>query len=149
VGDRFLNRVFGRNSRGAHAARGCAGAWFAGLALYVQIIAGAFCAAGTADAAFDTLADSPFPICHSQSSDEAIAQALNSDDKDGGQAPAHRHSCPFCPVHGQAAMAPPPSVAGLAIPLAVSITPEHAAFIFPSPAHFPAGAPPRGPPADV
>ncbi|MGO9007471.1 MAG: DUF2946 family protein [Beijerinckiaceae bacterium] len=124
--------------------RGRAGAWFAGLALYVQIIAGAFCVAGTANAAFDTLPDSPFPICRSQRGDEASAQT-----PDGGQAPAHHHSCPFCSVHGQATMAPPPSVAGLEIPLAVSMTTEQAAFIFPSPARFRAGAPPRGPPSAV
>jgi hypothetical protein len=144
VGDRFRKKIFRQNSRSALTARGHAGTWFAGLALYVQIIAGAFCAAGTANAAFDTLADSPFPICHAQSRDEASAQT-----PDGGQAPAHHHSCPFCSVHGQAAMAPPPAVAGLEIPLAVSVTPEQAALIFPSPSRFPAGAPPRGPPADA
>lgn len=147
--DRGRSRTIGRNKRKTLVAHGRAGGWFAVLALYVQIIAGALCAAGTANAAFDTRADSPFPICQTQPNDTRSAQTQDNDHKDGGHAPAHEHNCLLCSVHCQAAMAPAPSLGGIAAVFAVSIVPQHAAFIFPSVARFPAGAPPRGPPSAV
>ncbi len=149
MGNRVRNKVTERNKRYALAARAGAFSWLAALALYVQIIAGALCAAGTANAAFDTGADSPFPICQTQSNDTRSAQTQDNDHKDGGHAPAHEHNCLLCSVHCQAALAPAPSLGGIATVFAVSITPEPAPFIFPSAARFPAGAPPRGPPSAV
>ncbi|MGP0060867.1 MAG: DUF2946 family protein [Beijerinckiaceae bacterium] len=118
-------------------------AYLALLALLLQVIAVALCPCGLASAAAH--AQAAMPHCHEVASDTP-SDHRQSDDPAQGQ---HSH-CPFFfSAHCHAPLAVAPSIASLEVFFAVSVTPEQAAFIFPSPAHFPAGAPPRGPPADA
>ncbi len=141
VADRFRRRASMRKKRMVRALRGAA-AHLALLALLLQVIAVALCPCGLASAA--PYAQTAVAHCHDVASD-------THSDRGHGEVPAQgKHSpCPFCSAHCHAPLAFAPAIAGLKVFIAVSITPEHAAFIFPSPAHFPAGAPPRGPPADA
>jgi Protein of unknown function (DUF2946) len=145
VGDRCGHRAVEGNKRLTAASRRYVGAWFAIFCLYIQLAATAACAAGSPlslDSGFADLSQSPFPICSSESSDDSSAQVPNGD-----HSPAHHHACPFCAVHCHAVMAPAPVLASLETLFAVPVnTDRSATFIFPSPARFRAGAPPRGPP---
>lgn len=159
---RFRRNVSGRSRRKAFAWRETFGACLAGLALYVQVLAGAFCAAGAVGV--DALGNSPFPICHSQSKAPApvITQAddngvvaatdLGDEHRSGnsdtpGNRPNYDHGCPFCTTHCHSAMATAPAIGGLAAPLVVAVTTRQADLVFPSPARFYSGVSPRGPPA--
>ncbi len=117
--------------------------WLGILALYMQIAAAGLCTAGLPVSADAASGLSPFPICHAQSGDHADAQTP------GNPAPAHQHECPFCAVHCHAAMVMAPAINGLDSVYAVSTPAAPAPVIVPQAARFPAGAPPRGPPASA
>lgn len=117
-------------------------AWLAILGLYVQLAAAGLCTAGLPVAA-DAAGLSSFPICHAQSGNHG------STPTPGDPVPAHQHECPFCAVHCHAAMVMAPSISGQDSVYAVSPSAAPAPIIVPHVARFPAGAPPRGPPASA
>lgn len=133
---RRILRAGRRNAAGM--ARRHVPAWLAILGLYVQLFAAGLCTAGTPlDPALGT--QGALPICHTGSDQSAPAQ---------DRAPAD-HACPFCALHCQAAMVMAPSFGAPERFVVVSAQAAQPPFIVPSPARFPAGAPPRGPPASV
>jgi hypothetical protein len=108
------------------------------LGLYAQLAAAGLCTCDLPRAA------SAFPICHTQSQNEATKQAQND------PAPAHQHPCPFCVAHCHAAMAAAPAVASVdAVVYVVAARAEPAPFLIPQAARFSLGAPPRGPPVSI
>ncbi|MHB8884132.1 MAG: DUF2946 family protein [Methylovirgula sp.] len=141
---RFRNKTEpSRPALSAASAQRYVAAWLAILALYLQIAAAGLCTCGLPVLTDASAGPGAFPICHSQSNDEAQTQS--------DHAPAHHHQqdCPFCTAHCHAAMVVTPSISGLDSIYAVATTSARAPFIVPQAARFPAGAPPRGPPASA
>lgn len=115
--------------------------WLGILALYMQLAAAGLCTAGLPLSPGPAAGLSAFPSCHSPSSDDSAGQAQSD------HAPAHQHECPFCAVHCHVAMVMAPAISGLSSVYAVPKPADPAPFVAPRAARFPAGAPPRGPPA--
>lgn len=108
------------------------------FSLYVQLFSAALCTAGSPASADALTNQSAFPICHTPNS--------------GGSAPAqdqaHRN-CPFCALHCKAAMVLSPSIGVPEHFVAIAAHAELKFFLFPAPARFSLGAPPRGPPTSA
>ncbi|MGB8276573.1 MAG: DUF2946 family protein [Methylovirgula sp.] len=117
--------------------------WLGILALYMQLVAAGLCAAGLPLSPDPAAGLSAFPTCHSPSNDDSAGQAQSD------HAPAHQHECPFCAVHCHAAMVMAPAISGLDSVYAVPKPANPAPFVVSQAARFPAGAPPRGPPASA
>jgi hypothetical protein len=116
-------------------------AWLAVFGLYLQLAAAGLCTCGL-PALLAVGGPAAFPICHSQTSD-APGQTHND------HAPAPQHECAYCTAHCHAAMGMAPPLRSIDAIHAVSAPAATAAFIVPQAARFPAGAPPRGPPASI
>jgi len=115
--------------------------WLAVFGLYLQLAAAGLCPCGL-PAPLAAGGPAAFPICHLQTSD-APGQTHND------HAPAPQHECAFCTLHCHAAIGVAPALVGVDAVHAVSAPAERAVFIVPQAARFPAGAPPRGPPASI
>ena len=109
------------------------------FALFLQIVAAGLCPCGFT--AVDALAD--MPHCHADAGDAPVDHAHGGD-----QAPAHHSDpCPFCTAHCHAPLAMAPAVAAIARTYVRVAEPVPRLIVFADVARFPAGAPPRGPPA--
>lgn len=113
--------------------------WLALFALFLQIVAAGLCPCGFTAA--DALAD--MPHCHVDAGDAAADHGHGGD-----QAPGHHSDpCPFCTAHCHAPLAMAPAVAAIARTYTRILEPAPCLVVVAEVARFPAGAPPRGPPA--
>jgi Protein of unknown function (DUF2946) len=111
-------------------------AFLAILGLYLQLAAGALCAAGSS--APDL---SSFPICHSASEQSPASKTGNVPDQ-------HQQSCPFCALHCHAALLLPLAFI-FASRSAIAKLPEALRHLAQPHLRYSIAAQPRGPPIFV
>lgn len=135
---KILSRVAPGNAASAFRYVAAGLAFFA---LYLQLAAAGLSAvtlpalAASASANFDALT-----VCQGRNNDKGSTQ------KHG--APTDRQ-CAFCPAYCHAFTSTALLVKGLDGIYIASTSAEHVDFVVPAMARFPAGAPPRGPPASI